>query len=109
MFESTKSVADKLRNLASLTTDANELIDQSFSLKDPLIRINNLVNETDENEHKGMANLLRGFFSMFRNATAHVPKIKWEIKEQDALDIMSMASFFHRKLDDSLRFRKAQG
>lgn len=31
VFESTKSVTDKLRTLASLTTDGNELVDQSFS------------------------------------------------------------------------------
>lgn len=107
VFESTKSVADRLRSITSLTSDGNELVDSSFSLKNPLIKINCLQNETDENEHKGFANLLRGFFSMFRNTTAHVPKIKWEIKEEDALDIMSMASFCHRKLEYALTLKKA--
>lgn len=107
VFEATKSVADKIRSMTSLTSDGNELVDSAFSLKAPLIKINLLQTETDESEHKGLANLLRGFFSMFRNTTAHVPKVKWEIEEDDALDIMSMASFFHRKLDNALALRSA--
>ena len=50
-------------------------------------------------------NLLIGLFGMFRNTTAHIPKIKWEINKQDALDILSLASLVHRKLDNTKRLR----
>ncbi len=30
-----------------------------------------------------------------------MPKIHWEITEQDALDMMSLASLIHRRLDHS--------
>lgn len=105
VFEATKSVADKIRTLSHLTSDGSELVDSCFAIKSPVLMINNLKNETEESEHKGFANLLKGFFGMFRNTTAHIPKIKWEISEQDALDIMSLASFFHRKLDTSKKVR----
>jgi hypothetical protein len=45
--------------------------------------------------------LLRFFFGMFRNTTAHAPRIEWETKELDALDIMSLASLCHRWLDQA--------
>jgi len=105
VFESTKSVADKIRELSGETSDGSELVDSTFSIKNPILIINNLQTETEKSEHKGFANLLKGFFGMFRNTTAHEPKVKWIIKEQDALDVMSLASFFHRKLDESTKIR----
>lgn len=103
VFEATKSVADKIRNKTGVTYDGYHLIDSAFSLKNPLLKINPLISETDKSEHTGFSNLLKGFFGMFRNTTAHEPKIEWEINEQDALDIMSLASLLHRKLDNAFR------
>ena len=101
VFEATKSVADKIRSLSGLTTDGSELIDGVFAINNPVLIINPLQTETEKSEHKGFANLLRGFFGMFRNTTAHAPRIEWEIKEQDALDIMSLASLCLRRLDQA--------
>ena len=54
----------------------------------------------------GFMNLLKGLFGMFRNTTAHVPKIKWVIEEKDALDILSLVSLIHRRLDSAIQARK---
>ncbi len=99
VFEATKSVADKIRNLTGLEIDGSELVEVTFSIKNPLIQINKLSNESEVSEHKGFSNLLKGFFGMFRNTTAHIPKVKWEINEDEALDIMTLASLFHKRLD----------
>jgi uncharacterized protein (TIGR02391 family) len=102
VFEATKSVADKIREKTGLASDGAKLIDTIFGLgktNQPKLAINILKTETDLSEHKGFVNLLKGFFGMFRNTTGHVPKIKWEIKEEDALDILTLASVLHRKLD----------
>jgi len=50
-------------------------------------------------------NLLKGLFGTFRNTTAHAPKITWEIEEQDALDILSLISLVHRRLDNAVGAR----
>ncbi len=105
VFETTKSVADKIRDLSGLRSDGNELIDSVFAVNNPILIINNLLTETEKSEHKGFANLLKGFFGMFRNTTAHAPRIHWEIKEEDALDIMSLASLCHRRLDQAQKIR----
>jgi uncharacterized protein (TIGR02391 family) len=105
VFETTKGVADRLRYLANLKTDGGALVSEAFSSTKPILIINNFTNETDISEHKGFSNLLIGFFGMFRNTTAHVPKTNWVMTEQDALEIMTIASLCHRKLDKSHRIR----
>ena len=44
-------------------------------------------------------NLFIGMFGTFRNVTAHGPKITWNITEQDALDLLTLISLLHRRLD----------
>ncbi len=105
VFEATKSVADKIRQMTGLTGDGAEIIDMTFGINNPILRINDLKSETEISEHKGFANLLKGFFGMFRNTTAHAPKITWVIEENDALDMMSMASLMHRKLDNAMKIK----
>ena len=103
VFETTKSVADKIRQRTGLTDDGNSLVVSAFTVNNPILKINDLSNETKKSEQKGFSNLLIGFFGMFRNTTAHAPKIHWEIDEKDALDIMTMASMLHRRIDNAER------
>jgi uncharacterized protein (TIGR02391 family) len=67
------------------------------------VRINSFRTETDRSEHSGFANLLRGVFGTFRNPPAHTPRATagWSIPEPDALDLFSMLSFMHRRLDNA--------
>lgn len=102
VFEAVKSIAENIRQTAGLTEDGSELIDKAFSIRNPLIRINSLATPTEESEHKGFANLIKGVFGMFRNTTAHSPRIIWNISEEDALDILSTISLIHRKLEYNL-------
>lgn len=102
VFEAMKSIAAKIRQLSGLTTDGSELVTQAFSLgKDckPVLAINSLATETDKGEQRGFVNLLIGLFGTIRNPGAHNPKLEWPMAEQDALDILTMASLVHRKID----------
>jgi uncharacterized protein (TIGR02391 family) len=99
VFEATKSIAETIRQRTGLTEDGSELIDKAFSIRNPLIQINDLSTETKVSEHKGFANLIKGVFGMFRNTTAHSPRLVWEINENDALDILSTISLIHRRLN----------
>ncbi len=109
VFEAMKSLAAKIRELSGLGLDGAELVQDAFSLgKDcnPLLAINPLSTETDKGEQRGFVNLLVGLFGVIRNPLAHNPKVEWEMSEQDTLDILTMASLIHRKLDKAYRFRK---
>lgn len=106
VFEATKSVADKIRELSGLTSDGSGLVDEAFGLGKkayPVLAFNSLQTETEQGEHNGLMNLIKGIFGVFRNTTAHVPKIKWEINEADCLDILTLASMIHRRLDHVVR------
>lgn len=107
VFEATKSVAEKLRSLSGLTSDGAELVDQALAFKSviPHLALSSLETESQQSEQKGFMNLLRGLFGTFRNTTAHAPKITWKIDEQDALDILSLISLIHRRLDSAIRAR----
>lgn len=103
VFEATKSIADKIREKSGLTSDGSRLVDEAFGGNPPLLAINTLQTETERSEHTGLMNLLKGLFGTFRNTTAHVPKIKWLIDEQDAIDMLTFTSLLHRRLDQCVR------
>lgn len=101
VLEAVKSLAQRIRDITGLTTDGAELIDQAFSLKNPLIRLNELKSETDRSEHLGVAMLLKGCFSAVRNPSAHEPRLLWK-GEDDAADYLTLVSLLHRKLDGAV-------
>jgi uncharacterized protein (TIGR02391 family) len=105
VLEATKSVADKIRQRAGLTSDGSALVDEAFALGRtgiPVLAFNSLRTETERNEQTGMINLMKGMFSAFRNPTAHAPKISWTITEQDAFDLLTLASLLHRRIDTAI-------
>ena len=102
VFEATKSIADRLRKMTGLYADGNALVETAFSTTKPLISINYLKTDTDRSEHIGLCNLIKGVFGLIRNPTAHEPKIKYEITEDEALDILNTISFIHKRLDKAI-------
>lgn len=108
VFEATKSVAEKIRQMTGLTSDGSTLVDEAFTFKGcvPHLALNSLQTESEFSEQKGFINLLKGLFGTFRNTTAHASKITWNISEQDALDILSLVSLVHRRLDAAVCARK---
>lgn len=106
VFEATKSVADKIREKAEVDGDGSELVDRAFGIGKqgmPILAFNGLQNETERSEHTGLMQLMKGMFGVFRNVTAHAPKVKWPISEQDAMDLLTIASYLHRRLDSCFR------
>jgi uncharacterized protein (TIGR02391 family) len=105
VFEATKSLAQRIREISNLKSDGSTLIDEALSFnfdkqKIPLIAINKLDSPSLQSEQKGFMNLLKGIFSMFRNTTAHEAKIIWQIEEEEAIEILSIISYAHKKLDN---------
>ena len=99
VFEATKGLAQRIRNVSGVGYDGARLVDMVFSIDKPLLAMNTLRTETERSEHKGFALLLKGCFGAVRNPLAHEPRILWE-GEDDAADYLSLISLLHRKLDD---------
>ena len=99
VFEATKGVAQRIRDLTGLGCDGNDLVTQAFLGQNPLLALGPLNTESEKSEQKGFGNLLIGLFGAVRNPLAHATKTNWPMSEQDALHIFSMVSLMHRKLD----------
>ena len=102
VFEASKGLAQRIREMSGVDGDGTALIDRVFSVDRPVLAFNTLQTETEKSEHKGMAALLKGCFSAVRNPLAHEPKILWE-GEEDAADYLSLISLLHRRLDSSVK------
>ena len=103
VFEATKGVAERIRQLSGLKSDGAELVNAAFAISKPILALNRLQTETEKSEQKGFTHLLLGVFGAVRNPLAHAPKIIWPMPEQDALDLLTLLSFVHRKLDGTIR------
>ena len=104
VFEATKGLAQRIRDMVGIQADGAALVDRVFSIERPMLTMNTLQTETEQVRHKGFATLLKGCFGAVRNPLAHEPKILWE-GEDDAADYLSLISLLHRKLDDCVSTR----
>jgi len=103
VLEATKGIAERIRQLSGLGSDGADLAKDAFNVGNPILALNPLRTDTEKSEQAGFANLLIGVFGAIRNPLAHAPKIVWPMPEQDALDILTVVSFVHRKLDGVLK------
>jgi hypothetical protein len=65
----------------------------------PQVRFNALATEWERSEQTGIATLMKGLFNTFRNPAAHAPRVAWATSCSDALDMLTLASMLHRRLD----------
>jgi len=108
VLEATKSIAYKIREKSGIDADGSKLIDLTLEKGQnqyPLLAFNSLQSESEQNEHKGLTQLIRGLFAAFRNPTAHELEMFWHIAEIDALDILTIASLIHRRIDNAVKTR----
>jgi uncharacterized protein (TIGR02391 family) len=101
VLEAVKSIADRIREKTGLSSDGAVLVDQALGGDPPLVCINAWSSDTDRSEQRGFTNLVKGIFGMFRNPTAHTPRIRWAVNKSDAEEALSLVSLVHRRLDDT--------
>ena len=104
VFEACKGLFERIRDLSGVNKDGIRLIEEVFSTN-PILIINNYLSNSEKDEHSGFCNLLKGLCGMFRNTEAHEPKVSWTITEQDALEILGVISYCHRRLDSAQKIR----
>ena len=99
VFEATKGLAQRIRDMSGVDGDGAVLVDRVFSASQPVLAFNSLRTETEKSEHRGFVQLLKGCFAAVRNPRAHEPRILWE-GEDDAADYFTLISLLRRKLDN---------
>jgi uncharacterized protein (TIGR02391 family) len=104
VLEATKSLAAEIRQKTALDSDGATLVADAFDFRKgslPRLAWNSLQTDTDRSEHRGLTNLCRGVVGAFRNPTAHEPKVTWTVSEGEALDVCSLVSMLHRRLEQA--------
>jgi len=76
-------LTDILRIKTGLEEDGASLISKAFSPNNPILKINNLLNDTDKNEQKGVMLIGQGIYSAFRNPLNH--SIHTKLTEKDCI------------------------
>lgn len=102
VLEASKSVSKKLTSISRIEGDGAEIARKTLSLGKsgtPIIALNSLGTPSEKSEQTGFMNLLIGLFGLFRNPTAHELREEWPITQEDALDMLTMVSYIHRRLD----------
>lgn len=107
IFEASKGVLDRVRDIAESNLDGNQLIDKSFNLGRPMVLIrNNMLNSQDEKSaYNGLKSLLKTIVYLYRNPNAHNPKLYDVKSETDAITAFTLMSLAHKTLDNCVNVR----
>lgn len=100
--EAVKGICERVREMSGLLLDGNDLIQTAFSTKNPYIALNSLRTSSEQNQQNGLKEIILGLVHMVRNVTAHELRIRWDIDENDAIDILQQVSFVHKYLDQCI-------
>ncbi len=99
-------MARNIRDRTGLTPDGSKPVEEALGVRDgrtPMLAWNTVVTESEQSEHRGVALMISGTFSYFRNLAGHVPKIEFRtVTEEEALGVLTILSFLHRRLDASV-------
>ena len=99
IFESSKAVFNKIREMTEIAQDGNRLIQTCFDQKYPIIVFNKLETQSEIDEYNGFRQLLFSIGNICRNPRAHTPKIFSKDSLEDCLDLLTIMSFVLKKLD----------
>lgn len=102
VFEACKGLFERIRELSQMEKDGTNLVQYVFG--HPVLVINAYQSKQEQDEQRGFQAILEGLCNMFRNPESHQPKIEWPISEQDALEILSLISYCHRRLDKARKY-----
>ncbi|MFF3459719.1 TIGR02391 family protein [Streptomyces sp. NPDC002730] len=100
-LEAVKSVGDRLQKLTGQGLDGARLVDAVLMPGQGTARVAVNTNATvpELDEQKGLANLVKGLFSMYRNPAAHEPRLHRTVTDEELLELLTTLSMVHRRLD----------
>ena len=100
VLEATKSVAERLRRMTWVDGDGAKVVQRTLlPAERPLVAINAGRTETDRSEQAGFANVVLGLMGLYRNPTAHEPRIRRNVSDDELLEALTTLSMAHRRLD----------
>ena len=100
LLEASKSIPDRIRACTGLTLDGADIVDATLTNSSgPVLAINAGLTRTDRSEQSGIANLVKGLLGLYRNPTAHDPRLHRAVTDEELLEALTAMSMVHRRLD----------
>jgi uncharacterized protein (TIGR02391 family) len=104
--DAVKALNNLVRLKSALELDGSPLMQKAFGGDDPLLRFNDLADESDQNEQKGFMMMFSGAVAGLRNPRAH--KLIKDDPER-ALEFIAFVSLLAKLLDGAKKRRPARG
>src|SRR5437763_7191859 len=86
-------LSELIRNKSGLDGDGVPLVGAAFGGQNPIIKVNSLQTESEQNEQKGVAEMLRGLYQGIRNPRSHS---KMDDPPETANEILALINFLVR-------------
>jgi uncharacterized protein (TIGR02391 family) len=102
--EAYKCINNTVKAKSGLSADGQDLMNQAFSIKNPVLRLNALKTESERNEQLGYMHSLGGCMTGIRNPRAHEHQL-WD-SPNVALEMLAWANHLMRVIDKAKRIRK---
>jgi uncharacterized protein (TIGR02391 family) len=99
VFEACKLIVAAVKTKSGASGDGSSLMTQVFSLANPMLRFNDLKNQSDKDEQQGFMHIFQGVMLGIRNPGAHeFVTLKDRTR---ALEYLSLLSLLLRRLDET--------
>jgi uncharacterized protein (TIGR02391 family) len=94
-----------VRHRSGYTQDGTTLMEQVFSLSKPVLKFNDLVDESDRNEQKGFMLILSGVVTALRNPRAHK---QIDDDPEEAVEFIAFISLLAKRVDNAKKVSTQQ-
>lgn len=108
VLEAAKLFVHEVKNKAGNPIDKNgkpldggPLMEKVFGSKKPILKFNDLRDQTEENEQRGLALIAQGTVSALRNPKGHLPKALISLGPYEAFEQLAVISYLMRRLDSA--------
>lgn len=102
--EAYKCINNTVKVKSGLYADGQDLMNQAFSIKNPVLKLNPLKTDSQKNEQLGYMLCLGGCMTGIRNPRAHEHQL-WDSPDI-ALEMLAWANHLMRIIDRAKRVRK---
>lgn len=102
--EAYKCINNTVKAKSGLSADGQDLMNQAFSIRNPVLKLNALKTESERNEQLGYMLSLGGCMTGIRNPRAHEHQL-WD-SPNVALEMLAWANHLMRMIDKAKRVRK---
>lgn len=102
LTEATKVLLEKVKSKSNLHTEGPGIAEQAFAFPwkgEPILAFNQFETDNDRSEQFSLMVLLKAMFLIVQDEQSGKYRHGWKLSQDDALDLLTVLSFFHRKID----------